>query len=103
MVLAFTDRSVAGESCFGEGGCGVLIFSKEKGVIARKSVKGGSVVDNVACEVEGILMSLELICKFSIENPSRKSVMHSQTANQHLIYWFTKRVLGKNREIVEND
>ena len=66
VVLAFTDGSVAGESCFGEGGCGVVIYSKEKGVISRSSVKVGSMVDNVPCEVEGILTSLELIWKYII-------------------------------------
>ena len=60
-ILAFSDGSVAGENCFGEGGCGVVLHRKSKGELAKSSIKVGKMVDNVACEVEGVLRALEMI------------------------------------------
>ena len=59
-VLAFTDGSVLGENCFGEGGCGVVMYSKKHGKIEKVSKKVGRMVDNVKCEIEGILTALEM-------------------------------------------
>ena len=60
-LLAFTDGSVLGENCFGQGGCGVVMYTKAEGVISGVSKKVGRMVDNVACEVEGVLSALEMI------------------------------------------
>ena len=60
-LLVFTDGSVLGESCFGEGGCGIVLYTKAEGVLKGVSKKVGRMVDNVACEVEGILYALEIV------------------------------------------
>ena len=72
VVLAFTDGSVAGEGCFGRGGYGVVIYSKEKGVISETCGSVGEMTDNVACEVEGILSALHLVSGMSLEDSSVK-------------------------------
>ena len=45
-----------------------MTYSKEKGVISETSVKVESTVDNVECEVEGILGAFHLLCNMSIED-----------------------------------
>ena len=60
-ILAFTDGSVLGESSFGEGGCGIVTYTKTNGVEEKVSKKVGKLVDNVTCEVEGILTAMEMI------------------------------------------
>ena len=57
-ILAFTDGSVAGEECFGHGGCGVVLFKNEVNPeLSVKERKVGKLVENVKCEVEGIILA----------------------------------------------
>ena len=71
-LIVFTDGSVKGECCYGEGGCGVVVYKKgEESERKIKSYKVGKVVENVQCEVEGIVKALEIsssICE------TRKSI-----------------------------
>ena len=60
-LMAYTDGSVLGHECFGEGGCGIVMHTKEDGVEEKVSKKVGIMVDNVTCEVEGILTALEMV------------------------------------------
>ena len=62
--LAFSDGSVLGESCFGEGGCGIVLTKKgDPEVDIRDSRKVGRKVDNVKCEVEGVVVALEMLAE----------------------------------------
>ena len=58
----YSDGSVLGESVFGEGGCGVVLTQKGNASLEKKlSKKVGRRVDNVTCEIEGVLSALEML------------------------------------------
>ena len=60
-LMIFSDGSVEGEKCFGNGGCGVVLV--RKGRESEKMVQSrpvGKLVENVECETAGIITSLEL-------------------------------------------
>ena len=67
-LLSFTDGSVAGESCFGDGGCGVVMIKKNEESTVVKKRKVGRMVENVTCEIEGVLMALNMMLDFCKEN-----------------------------------
>ena len=56
-LVAFTDGSVLGSSCVGNGGYGVVIHKKgEDPEVFSGTV--GRMTDNVTCEVKGIIEAL---------------------------------------------
>ena len=60
--IVYSDGSVAGKEYFGDGGCGVVLTKKdETEVEVREARKVGRKVDNVRCEVEGVVIALELL------------------------------------------
>ena len=60
--IVYSDGSVAGKEYFGEGGCGVVLTKKDEAEIEiREARKVGRMVDNVRCEVEGVVLALELL------------------------------------------
>ena len=59
-LLAFTDGSVLGSACVGNGGYGVVLHKKnEDPLIISGSV--GRMTDNVNCELRGIIEALKLM------------------------------------------
>ena len=62
--LVFSDGSVAGDNCFGEGGCGMILVKKgENSQDTKESKKVGRKVDNVRCEIEGVVAALDMLVK----------------------------------------
>ena len=74
-LLAFTDGSVMGSSCLGEGGYGVVLLKKVSGFEPLVfSGKVGSRVDNVKCELKGIIEALKLCVEKCVVDKSIKNV-----------------------------
>ena len=68
VFVVFTDGSVKGEMCYGHGGCGTVSFKRgEEEKVIVKSYKVGKVVENVHCEMVGIVKALETCIKTSEE------------------------------------
>ena len=88
--LVYSDGSVAGEAYFGDGGCGVVLTKKGNPALeVREARKVGRKVDNVRCEVEGVVVALELlvqICSVDVGSGTSYILTDCQSAVDIVVY-----------------